>query len=273
MNRTTTEDSAASRPPTEGDWWDGFFPPEAGDLFLARTDSAERQATVDFLREALRLPQGGRVCDQCCGIGSLSIALAQSGYRVCGVDLSDPFIRRAKTDAAVADVACEFTCGDALEFVAQPACDGVFNWYSSFGYAADDERNRQMLCKAADSLKPGGRFALDVPNFPGLLRNFQHYLVRRGEVQGQAVLLIRDSQLNFRRGLLEQTWTWHIGARPPVQRRSALRIYLPHQIAEMLAVSGFAEIEFFGGLAKQPFELDSPRLIVTATRTPRETSG
>jgi hypothetical protein len=145
-------------------------------------------------------------------------------------------------------------------------CDGVFNWYSSFGYADSDAGNREMLQRAFESLRPGGRFALDVPNLPGLLRGFQRHLVRHGQSNGKSVTLIRESSVNLVDGLLEQTWTWLVENESPVERHSALRLYLPHHIREMSEQCGFENVRFFGSVDRDPLVLDSPRLICVAER-------
>lgn len=110
------------------DWWRVFHVPEMADLFLVRTNEQDLQATLAFLTEQLDLRAGSHVYDQCCGIGSLSIALAQRGYRVTGADLCGTFIERAQRDAAAAGVECEFHCRDAFEFVPAAPCDAAFNW-------------------------------------------------------------------------------------------------------------------------------------------------
>lgn len=251
------------------DWWTTFHVPEMADLFLARQDPSELEQTLAFLRETLRLERGARLYDQCCGIGSLSVALAREGVLPTGADLCDDFIARARQDAARAGVACEFHVADAFEFVPAVACHAVINWYSSFGYACSDERNRQMIARAYDALRPGGRFALDVPNLCGVLRNFQRHLVRRGESRGRKVTLIRESTVVLERGVLKQVWTWLIDGRPPIERTSELRLYLPHQVREMLASCGFDNIRLLGSIAAEELTLDSPRLICTASRPER----
>lgn len=248
------------------DWWSVFHVPEMADLFLVRSDPDELQATLAFLIDELALHPGVHVYDQCCGIGSLTIALQQAGFRAVGADLCRFFIERGIDDAATAGADCPLHCADAFEFVPEWTCDGVFNWYSSFGYADTDALNQKMLLRAFETLRPGGRFALDVPNLPGVLRGFQRHLVRHGESAGRAVTLVRASEINLQRGLLEQTWTWLIEGRPPVERRSALRLYLPHQIRELMEQSGFTDVRFFGSIDRDTLKLDSPRLICVAER-------
>ena len=255
-----------AKPDSNSDWWKVFHVPEMADLFLVRSDPDELRATLDFFREELRLTANDHLYDQCCGIGSLSIALQGGGFRVTGADLCDFFIERAKQDAEVAQADCHFQCADAFVYTPDSPCQGVFNWYSSFGYARTDEQNRLMFQRAFDSLVPGGRFALDVPNLPGLIRGFQRHIVRRGESAGKSVTLIRESTLNLVDGQLEQTWTWLTEGQPPVDRQSRLRLYLPHQIREMLESVGFKDVRFFSDVDKAPLTIDSGRLICVCER-------
>ena len=90
---------------------------------------------------------------------------------------------------------------------------------------------------------------MDVPNFAGLIRGFQHHVVRMGVSDGRQVICVRESKINLRAGLLEQTWNWIVEGRPIDQRKSALRIYFPHHISEMLTAVGFEVLDSYGGIS------------------------
>lgn len=252
---------------TSDQWWVDFHVAEMADLFLEREDQDELQSTIDFLVDKLGLSPGDRVFDQCCGIGNISHRLALNGAYCVGVDLCRLYIDRAKSVTHERDLPCEFFCDDAYSFVAPSPCEGAFNWYSSFGYAASDDQNSQMAARAFESLKPGGVYALDVPNFPFLMRNFQRYMVRHGKNhEGRKVTCIRESDLDLYQGVLRQSWQWIVEGRPIDTRYSALRIYLPHQLIDMLRAVGFTDVRAFGNLNDAELTMDSPRLILTARR-------
>ncbi|MFK7767828.1 MAG: class I SAM-dependent methyltransferase [Mariniblastus sp.] len=259
----------------ESEWWRNFHVIEMADLFLERSSQAELDETTNFLIEELNLKPGMHVYDQCCGTGTISFELAKHSISVSGADLCETYIERAievsgrnepTRSAPPSRAQLEFHCADAFEFVPDKPCDAVFNWFSSFGYASTNEKNRRMLARAFDSLKPGCRFTMDVPNFPGLIRGFQKYMVRTGESNGKSVTCVRECSVNLRSGLLEQTWNWIVEGRSVDQRKSALRIYFPHEIVEMLTDVGFETINLYGGLNRSELEMDSPRLIVTARK-------
>ena len=248
------------------DWWKSFHVIEMADLFLQRSTDEELRETVAFLSEQLELTRGKRVYDQCCGVGTLSLELAKANINAVGADLCEVYIQRAKQDAESQNASCEFVCDDAFSFVPTLPCDATFNWYSSFGYASSDQRNESMLQRAFESLKPGGMFAMDVPNFPSLIRNFQFHLVRHGQSNGRDVTCLRESKIDWETGQLKQTWKWFSDNSAVVTRNSELRLYWPHQIQEMLWRVGFRQIRMLGDIDERSLDFDSPRLILIARR-------
>lgn len=239
------------------DWWSDFYNDTIAELFLVRDEAAE----LDFLASKLALRPGALVFDQCCGIGNLAIGLARRGMRAVGADLCGPYVERARRDAGT--LPCEFHAADAFEFRPGRPCDAAFNWYSSFGYADADERNLEMLRRAFESLKPGGRFALDFLNAPAVYRGFQPRM-ERGREGGPRV--VRECALDLLRGRLEQTWITTDAAGRSSSRRSSVKLYAPNRIAELLEAAGFRGLELFGSVAGAPLDLDSPRCLVVGRK-------
>jgi 2-polyprenyl-3-methyl-5-hydroxy-6-metoxy-1,4-benzoquinol methylase len=75
-------------------------------------DGDVRSAWADLLLPLLP-PPGAAVVDLGCGTGSLSVLLAQAGYDVRGLDLSDQMVALARSKAAAAGVTAVFEQGDA----------------------------------------------------------------------------------------------------------------------------------------------------------------
>lgn len=247
-------------------WWENLYDDLLAEVLLARGSPQETERTVEFLVEKLGLVPGMRVLDQCCGIGSLSIPLARRGYEVLGVDQCAPYIERGLRDAEAARVKVALHAGDALEFVPESPVDGVFNWWTSFGYHPEDEVNARMLRRAHDALRPRGFFLLDFMNVPGVLRGLQKDVVlRRNTPQGE-VVLHRESSVQLAKGTLEKRWTYFL---PDGRRKSwpsSVRLYMPHEVARLLSSVGFIDIEMYGDDRGAPLLLDSPRLILRARR-------
>src|SRR5207245_5435086 len=119
---------------------------------------------------------------------------------VVGVDQCAPYIARARREAAATGLTVELAVRDAFEFVPRPPCAAAFNWWTSFGYLPDDRQNARMLARAFDALAPGGRFALDFFNLPGVLRDFQPQMVTRRATPACEIVLLRESAIDAAAG-------------------------------------------------------------------------
>jgi ubiquinone/menaquinone biosynthesis C-methylase UbiE len=75
-------------------------------------DPGVRRAWVDLLREHLPAAPGA-VLDAGCGTGSLSVALAELGHQVTGIDLSPAMLTLAKKKAAASGVSIRYALMDA----------------------------------------------------------------------------------------------------------------------------------------------------------------
>ena len=243
-------------------WWQTFYDENLADMLLEQTSAAEISRAADFLIQALALRGGESVLDQCCGSGRLTWEMARRGYTMRGMDLIPGYIQRAQQRGpASANVPC-FEVADAFVFKADPPCDAVFNWWTSFGYAEDDAINTLMLRRAWESLRPGGRYALDFMNVPGLYRHFlPHVVTRCGEVT-----LIRESTLDLSASVIRKQWTYFMPDGRRVVHHSAVRLYDPAALRRMFEAAGFADVTFFGDVDASPLTLNSPRCIITAHR-------
>lgn len=244
------------------DWWSELYDDLLADVLLDGTTDAEVDATVRFLAAELALSPGDRVFDQCCGTGRLAIPLARWGAEVVGVEQSARYVERARERARAAGVAPVFTAGDAFAHVPDRPCAAAINWWTSFGYLPDDAANTRMLRRAFEALAPGGRFALDMPNVPGVLAAFRpHEITRRGET-----IMLRESRLDLARGLLHKRWTFVAPDGRRVERPSTIRLLMPDRLVELLETAGFTGARVLGGVDGRPIALDSPRCIVIARR-------
>ncbi len=249
------------------DWWEGFYDDTFADVVMAiAEDDAGATEAAEFLVRKLELRAGDTVFDQGCGLGRMSLPLARLGMRTIGVDLAANYIRRAEEQARAAELSCEFYVGDSFRFLPERPCDGAFNWWSSFGYASEDARNREMLRRAFEALRPGGRFALDYYSTPRLLREFQpavrlRYGTRYGETE-----VTRAATPDFLTGMIEQVWSYTAPDGREHRKTSRTKMYLPHELRRLLESCGFVEVELYGAVDGRPFTLDCSRCILVARK-------
>lgn len=125
----------------------------------------------------LELPQGAKVLDLCCGMGRHSLALAEAGYKVTGVDLSETLLREARAQAGAGAVT--WVQSDMRQLPLEGGFDAVVNLFTSFGYFEEDEEQVKVLREIYRMLKPGGRFIIDFLNPAYVIRHLVPHSARR----------------------------------------------------------------------------------------------
>src|SRR5256885_2100707 len=103
-----------------------FYDDAFADVVLSRRDDPAVQQAVDFLIERLRLQPGDRVLDQGCGTGRLLLPLAARGLHAVGVDASDRYITRARSEAERLGLQVELHAGDAAALDLREPCVAAF---------------------------------------------------------------------------------------------------------------------------------------------------
>ncbi len=248
--------------PTAKGWWESFYEDTPFDIYLARNNQVELEQTLAFLRDRLRLSPGARVFDQCCGLGGVSIPLAQLGFSVTGVDLCSKYIRKAKLEAERLGVTAQFHEGDACEFVPTESADGAFNWFTSFGYFESDADNIKMLKRAFEAIKPGAYFALEFANIPFIIRNFRDEMKSTLVSSDGEIGMTRKCVLDLAHGTMKQHWTFAMPDGRTLEHDSTLRAYMPTDMVRLFGEAGFVDIELFGGINGEPLTVDSGRLVI-----------
>jgi SAM-dependent methyltransferase len=248
-------------------WWHTFFDQTYAEIGLTDADPEHIAKTVDFLLGVLKLGEGMRVFDQCCGVGRLSLPLAERGVHVVGVEQAAAYVEHARREAREQDLPAEFHCSDAFEFVADPPCDAAINWFTSFGYNQDDNVNVRMFQRIIESLRPGAKFALDYLNLPKVFRRFQHRSWQgRDPSAPDSVIVVEEPVPDFVRGMIDSVWTFiHPDGRRE-QRRISTRMYMPHEIVGLLTRCGFGGVELYGSVEGEPYGFDAPRCIAVALK-------
>jgi ubiquinone/menaquinone biosynthesis C-methylase UbiE len=243
------------------DWYEGFF--GADYLAVAPRDPERTTREADFVVERLGLEPGNRILDLACGHGRHAVELARRGFRVTGLDLSEPSLAEAREAAAAAGVDLELVLGDMRELPWTGEFDAVVSIFTAFGYFADESDDERVLAEVERALRPGGSFLLDVVNVFLLARGFQ---ARRWQELEDGRALLEDLTFDHLTGRSNVVWTFVDPRGERTELRHSLRVYTLPELSAMLARAGLEPVETWGDFEGAPFGFESRRLIVRARK-------
>lgn len=143
------------------------------DSFLGKRPSPFLTREIESIK---RMASGRRALDIACGEGRNSIYLAQHGFQVTGLDISDVALAKARQRSEQEGVTIEFRQTDLEE------CrlgDEQYDLIINFNFLL-----RKLIPQACSSLMSGGIFLFDsiLESPETLAHHTPAYLLRRGEL-------------------------------------------------------------------------------------------
>ena len=206
------------------------------------------------------------VLDLACGTGSLSMLLAEHGYRVIGADLSEEMLAEAEQKARdlPEDIRPFFICQPMQRLrLAEPA-DAVICALDSLNYLMRPDDCQKTFRRVYDALKPGGLFVFDI-NTPAKLRG----------LDGQVFLDETEDtycvwRTEYRRGLC----TYYVdlfrqqgdGAWDRELEIHRQRAYTVEELTGWLKAAGFTDIRTCGDMVRRSPREGEQRIYFTAIR-------
>ena len=122
------------------------------------------------------------VLDLCCGTGRLSRYLLEKGFRVVGLDLSEPMVTYAREnnlEYVVAEQA-KFIQGDAANFSLDDQFGLVVSTYDALNHLPNEAALQGCLKSVFNVLLDGGTFIFDLNTHAGL-KQWNGIMVRPGD--------------------------------------------------------------------------------------------
>lgn len=245
-------------------WWETLFD-EKYLRFWKPSRPPERTAReVDGIVRYLALPEGAAVLDLACGYGRIAIPLAQRGYHVTGLDLSEILLSEACRAGEEAGVQVAWHRGDMRNIPWADAFDAVISIYTSFGYFEEEADNQRVLEGVYRALKPGGRFLLDVSN-----RDWRVQIgPRRHWFEVDDCVVLVEAWLDLVAGRSGETWRWREGG----TWRSLefdVRLYTATELKRMIEAAGMRWLRVYGGWEDEDFGPQVRRIIAITERPSR----
>jgi SAM-dependent methyltransferase len=237
-------------------WYQEWFGEEYLELYAHRDEEEARQQVAFFQREcgAAAQSQPGPVLDLACGMGRHVQELQALGYHTVGCDLSYTLLRTGIREYGAMAV----TRADMRHL---PFGDDVFaglvNFFTSFGYFAEEDQNLQVVREMARVLRPGAQFLFDYLNVDRELDNLVQRETREtpsGSVRIERWFDRSDRSFNKRMTIGEKRYLERV------------RGYDLDEISAMFSSCSLSIRAAFGDFDGSAFTRTSPRLILVGNR-------
>ena len=208
------------------------------------------------------LTAGTRVLDVPCGPGRHSVAAAERGCVVTGVDLTRAHVEAARERADAAGVEVTTVEADMYRHRFTGTFDVALNLFSSIGYTCDERDDARLLDTVHGVLRPGGALVVDTMSKEILARIFEpvRYLEFGGWI---AKVTVR----------VEDAWRV-VRTRMELTRESEDRvvefrhaIYGASDLVRLMEAAGF-DVSVFGGYGGQAYDHEAERLVLIGQRAP-----
>jgi SAM-dependent methyltransferase len=241
----------------EDSFWRELYPFMFPEQFFAATPEQVEKVL------SLTTPGGKAALDLCCGPGRYSVALAQAGFKVTGVDRTKFLLDKARAKARAAKTKVEWIQMDMRDFVRADAFDLVLSMFTSFGYFDDKNEDLRVLRNILTSLKPGGVCLIDVMGKERLAKIFQPTtcevlpdgtkLIKRHEIFDDWTR-IRNEWILIRKGRAKSFNFHHT-------------VYSGQELKDRIEQVGFTDVKLYGSLDGDEYGANALRLIAVGRKT------
>jgi SAM-dependent methyltransferase len=238
-------------------WFTDWFGTKYYQLLYQHRDDTEAKAFLDALVQRLGVPVEKRILDVGCGKGRHSIYLAEKGFDVVGIDVSEENISEAKMFE-----------NRTLHFVQQdmrlPFSIGCFdlavNLFTSFGYFKTEKEDLETLKNIHNAMNHNGLFVLDFFNAAQVRKNLVAF--EEQEIEGVSFEIkrcIRKKIVEKDISVCDHGFKQHFGERVKMLDIDDFEGYF--------RASGFKVVDVFGDYQLKSFNIESSeRLIMIAQK-------
>lgn len=211
---------------------------------------------------------GRKVLDLACGTGEITVELAQHGFDVSGVDLSDEMLMVANEKAAKQGLSIPFFQQDMAELEGLGLYDCVTIFCDSLNYLREEADVLKTFTRVHDHLKEGGLFIFDVHSIYKMEEIFQNNTFA---VSDEEVSYIWDSFPGEEPYSVEHDLSFFVrddqsGLYDRFDELHYQRTYSIQQYKDWLLLAGFETLEILADLEETPPVEETERILFVARK-------
>ncbi|HEX4208075.1 MAG TPA: class I SAM-dependent methyltransferase [Ktedonobacteraceae bacterium] len=217
---------------------------------------------------------GGKILELACGSGRVLLPLAQEGYALTGVDTSDAMLglARRNLEAAGVNEQCSLIQQDISQLALPHKFRLAFIALGSFAHITARKAQQQALAAIHAHMSPGGIFILDISNADArYMEELSGQVLHQGSWRtedGDYLTHFVSPASSTERHLLELTHFYDQHRQGGTVARTIVTTYLylfeRGEIEVLLEQAGFTIKDVYGDYDLNPYQLESPRLILIA---------
>lgn len=223
---------------------------------------AEAPDVADYVCKIASLKKGSKVLDAACGIGRISVELAERGLEVTGVDITSSVLEAAKDMAESQKLKIDFIQQDLRDFCRKDYFDCAINLYTSFGYCDSKEDDFKILKNIALSLKKDGIFIMECVSRETAIMYFT-----KGEQFERAGFTV-DTEFSVKgawEGLCSK-WILTDKDNRKIEHEYTQRLYSAPQLRDKLLECGFTSAQVYGDFDFSPYNENARTMILVAKK-------
>ncbi len=244
---------------TTGNWFSEWFDSAYYHKLYFERDETEAENFINRLMERLKPAPGSTMLDIACGRGRHAKFLAEKGFDVTGLDLSQSSIEFA---LQYEQENLHFFQHDMRLPFRTNYFDHVFNFFTSFGYFRTEREHYNAIRTIANALKPGGTFVIDYLN----VHYAEDHMVHKTEKQIDDINFLitkwYDEDHFFKKIEVEDEMLDE-----PLVYTEVVAKFSLGDFNDMLAYQGLQIQEVYGDYQFSDYHVrNSPRLIAIATK-------
>ena len=227
------------------------------------------EGELEFCAEEARR-YGENILELCCGTGRLAIPLAEKGFKVTGIDITESMLEVAKKKSRDENLDVNWILGDIIDFNLGKKFDLIFVALNSMLHLLKNEDIESMFSCVKKHLTKNGRFIIHIFNPDLTILNRKpderhHHINYKDPETGQNIIV--EETLRYDKATQVNHVTLHYKYEDGTEKTEPLdiRILYPQEIDMLLKYNGFKIEQKYGDYDRSEFTSDSSKQIIVCS--------